>query len=61
MRGFKFLLIIFGFMLFGAESGLACTCLPSQSAAQELKRATSVFSGKVVKIKRHKQPSNLFD
>ena len=60
MKNFKFFLIICVFTLFGADSSLACTCAPSQSASQELKRATAVFSGKVVEIKRHKQPSNLF-
>jgi hypothetical protein len=60
MRSFKLLLVFCVFMLFGAESSLACTCAPSQSASQELERATAVFSGKVVEIKRHKQRSNLF-
>jgi hypothetical protein len=60
MRSFKFFPIAFVFILVGAKSSFACTCVPPQSASQELKRATAVFSGKVVEIKRHKQPSNLF-
>ena len=60
MRSFKLFLIACIFLLVGVKSSFACTCAPPQSASQELKRATAVFSGKVVAIKRHKQSSDLF-
>lgn len=60
MRRVKFFLITCVFLLVGVKSSLACTCAPPQSASQELKRATAVFSGKVVEIKRHKQSSDFF-
>jgi hypothetical protein len=60
MRSFKSFLIASLFMLVGVRSGLACTCAPPQSATQELKRATAVFSGKVLEAKRHKQSADLF-
>lgn len=59
MRNFKFFLIACAFMLAGVESSLACTCAPSKSASEELERATAVFAGKVIEIKRHKQSSDL--
>src|SRR5687768_2752490 len=35
-------------LVFGAGDSLACTCIPWQRAAQELERATAVFSGKIL-------------
>ena len=46
-------------LVLSAESSLACVCLP-QSPAQELERATAVFSGKVLKVKRHKQSPDVY-
>lgn len=43
-----------------ADTALGCTCDAPQSPAQELKRATAVFSGKVVKIKRDKKVADIF-
>lgn len=60
MRSFKLFLITSMFILGGVKSSLACSCAPPQSASQELKRATAVFSGRVVEIKRHRQSSDLF-
>jgi hypothetical protein len=60
MRSFKFFLVACILLLVGVKSSLACTCAPPQSASQELQRATAVFSGKVVEIKKHKQSSDLF-
>ncbi len=60
MRSFKFCLIACVFMLVGVRSSLACTCAPPQSASQELNRATAVFSGKVLEVKRHKRSADLF-
>lgn len=60
MKSLIFFLILFVFLMFGSNTILACSCLPAKSAAQELKQSTAVFSGKVVKIKRHKQADNIF-
>lgn len=60
MRSFKFFLIACIFMLVGVRSSLACSCAPPQSASQELSRATAVFSGKVLEVKRHKRSADLF-
>ena len=43
-----------------ADTALACTCAPPQSAANELNRATAVFVGKVVKIKQHNKAAGTF-
>src|SRR5688500_12848607 len=58
MKRLLFLLAI-AVLVFGADTVLACTCAPRQSATDELKRATAVFSGKVVKIKRHKKAAGI--
>ena len=55
-----FSLLLVGIIMFHTDAGHACTCAPVQSAAQELERATAVFSGKVVEIKRHKRPEGIF-
>jgi hypothetical protein len=59
MKRLLFLLAI-AVLVFSADTVLACTCAPRQSATDELKRATAVFSGKVVKIKRHKKAAGIF-
>lgn len=53
-------LVLAASLMFGADTGLACTCAPAKSAAQELERSTAVFSGKVLEIKRHKQAEDIF-
>lgn len=60
MRSLMCSLLLVGILLFHADAGHACTCAPAQSAARELARATAVFSGKVVEIKRHKRPADVF-
>lgn len=55
-----FLLLPIAILVFTADTALACTCAPPQSPADELKRATAVFSGKLVKIKRHKEAAGMF-
>src|SRR5688572_12494594 len=60
MRNFKFFLMASIFVLIAAASSFACTCAPSQSATEELKRAAAVFAGRVLEVKRHKRPANLF-
>ncbi len=59
MRSFRLFIIACSFT-FGVESILACTCLPNQSATQELKRATAVFSGKVIEVRKHRQSADPF-
>jgi hypothetical protein len=59
MKRFLFLLSI-AVLGFSADTGLACTCAPSPSAAHELKRATAVFSGKVVKVEKHNEAAGIF-
>jgi hypothetical protein len=51
----KKILFLLSVLVLSADAGLACTCVPPKSAAEELKRATAVFSGKVLQIKRHKE------
>src|SRR3712207_1240946 len=59
MKRLLFLLAI-AVVVFTAETALACTCAPPQSAARELKRASAVFSGKVEKVKGHKEVADIF-
>ena len=59
MKRLLFLLSI-AILVFTADTAFACTCAPPQSPAQELKRATAVFSGKVIKIKRHNKAAGTF-
>src|SRR5215213_7266617 len=59
MKRLLFLLSI-AVLVFSADTVLACTCAPRQTAGDELKRATTVFSGKVVKIKRHREAAGIF-
>ncbi len=54
MKTFMFCLLLAAFMAFGAETALACTCLPSKGPGEDLKLASAVFSGKVIEIRRHK-------
>ena len=58
----KSLLILISIVViaFTADTALGCTCAPPQSPAQELKRATAVFSGKLVKIKKHNKAADIF-
>jgi hypothetical protein len=60
MKSLIFFLVLFASFIFSSESILACSCLPAKSAAQELEISTAVFSGKVTKIKRHKNAENIF-
>lgn len=65
MRSFKLFLVVCLFFL-GVETTLACSCAPPQSPAAELKKASAVFAGKVIEIKRQqrekgpKHPGDLF-
>ena len=47
-------------LAFGAEAGLACTCVPSKRPAEELELASAVFSGKVVEVRKHRQSEDIF-
>lgn len=60
MKTLIFLLILFASLMFSPDPILACSCLPTKSVAQELKQSTAVFTGKVIRIKRHKQSENIF-
>lgn len=51
----KRILFLLSVLILSADAAFACTCLPPKSAAEELKRAAAVFSGKVLKIKKHKE------
>lgn len=53
-------LLLIAYLAFGAEAGLACTCVPSKGPAEDLKLAAAVFSGKVVEIRRHKRGGDIF-
>lgn len=55
-----FFLLSIAILVFSADTALGCTCAPPQSAANELKRAAAVFSGKVVKVKRHNEAAGVF-
>ena len=59
MKSLVFLLLP-GFLIFNADTNLACTCAPLKSATQELDRAAAVFSGKVVEVRRHTGTADLF-
>ena len=59
MKRLLFLLSI-AVLVFSADSVFACTCEPPQSPANELKRATAVFSGKVVKVEGHNKVEDMF-
>lgn len=65
MRSFKLFLGVCLFLL-GVEATLACSCAPPQNPSAELKRASAVFAGKVIEIKRQrpergqKHPGDLF-
>ena len=61
MKSLIFFLVVFAALMFGTNNIFACSCLPAKSAAQELEQSTAVFSGKVIKIKRHKQAGNIFN
>ena len=60
MKHLLFSLFLVACLMFGAETSLACTCAPAKSAGQELERATAVFSGKVIEIRRHGQAEDIF-
>ncbi len=60
MKSLTFSLLLVAYLVFGADTGFACTCAPAMSAARELERATAVFSGKVIEIRRHKQAGDIF-
>lgn len=47
-------------ILLGADAALACTCVPAGSPVLELERATAVFSGRVVEIRRHREAADIF-
>lgn len=60
MKTLIFSLLLVVFLVSGTDTILACTCAPARSAAQELERATAVFSGQVVEIRRHRQAEDIF-
>jgi hypothetical protein len=60
MKSLIFFLVLFAFLLFGTNNILACSCLPAKGVAQELEQSNAVFSGKVIKIKSHRQAENIF-
>lgn len=60
MKTLIFFLLLLVSLTFGTDTILACSCAPAKSAAQALEQSTAVFSGKVIKIKRHKQAENIF-
>lgn len=60
MKTLTLCLLLAASLAFGAETGLACTCAPSESPTRELERADAVFSGKVVEIRRHKRAADIF-
>lgn len=60
MRTLMRCLLLAATLAFGAEAGLACTCAPSKGPAEELQSAAAVFSGKVVKVRKHRQGADIF-
>jgi hypothetical protein len=60
MKSLMLCLLLAVSLVFGAEIGLACTCVPSKGPTEELELAAAVFSGKVVEIRRHKRSEDIF-
>lgn len=60
MKSLIFSLLLAFYLVFGTDTSFACTCAPPMSAARELERATAVFSGKIVEIRKHKQAEHIF-
>ena len=60
MKTLMFSLLLVVSLVCGTDTSFACTCAPARSAAQELERATAVFSGEVIEIRRHRQAADIF-
>jgi hypothetical protein len=60
MKSLMFSLLLVVSLTLATDTTLACTCVPAKSAAREFERATAVFSGKVVEVRRHKQAEDIF-
>ena len=60
MRTLMLRLLLAASLAFGAEAGLACTCVPPKGPAEELQLAAAVFSGKVVEVRKHRQSEDIF-
>lgn len=60
MKTLMLCLLLGASLAFGAETGFACTCVPSKGPAEDLKLAAAVFSGKVVEVRKHRQSEDIF-
>lgn len=60
MKTLVLCLLLAASLAFGAEAGLACTCVPSKRPAEELELASAVFSGKVVEVRKHGRSEDIF-
>ena len=61
MRSLMFSLVfLLTYLVFGVSTGFACSCERPESPARELKRATAVFTGRVIRINRDRQTRNKF-
>src|SRR5688572_8840003 len=60
MRKLKYFLMASIVMLVAAGSTLACSCAPSQSPTEGLSRASAVFAGRVLEVKREKRSADPF-
>lgn len=58
MKFFLHFLILAAAFAVAEMPGFACSCAPPESPSDELKRATAVFSGRVVEVKEHKGTSS---
>jgi hypothetical protein len=61
MKNTLLLIFVCAFLLFLEDTAPACTCLPPKGVTQELEFSSAVFSGKVIDIRRHDRPAELFE
>ena len=60
MKSLMLCLLLFVSLVYGAETALACSCVPSKGPAEGLEQSHAVFSGKVVKIRRNRGSGDIF-
>ena len=60
MKTLMLCLLLAASLAFGAEAGLACTCVPPKGPAEEFELAAAVFSGKVVEVRKHRRGGDMF-